>query len=126
MAFEDPCIIYVGASGAVFGFIGLAIAGVRTLIDGSTVAALPFACACKTNLHTHAHVRALHTQCRIFKPCTFLITNTTTYTCLPSDLLLNWDSIKAPIVRLVIMLATLGLTIAVEYIELPYMRLGSG
>jgi hypothetical protein len=22
MAFEDPCYVYVGASGAVFGFIG--------------------------------------------------------------------------------------------------------
>ena len=27
MAFEDACVIFVGASGAVFGFVGLAIAG---------------------------------------------------------------------------------------------------
>jgi membrane associated rhomboid family serine protease len=29
MTYEDPCVIYVGASGAVFGFVGLAIAGAR-------------------------------------------------------------------------------------------------
>jgi membrane associated rhomboid family serine protease len=29
MVYEDPCVIYVGASGAVFGFIGLALAGGR-------------------------------------------------------------------------------------------------
>lgn len=27
MTYEDPCVVYVGASGAVFGFIGLAISG---------------------------------------------------------------------------------------------------
>jgi membrane associated rhomboid family serine protease len=29
MTFEDPCVLYVGASGAVFGFVGLAISGER-------------------------------------------------------------------------------------------------
>jgi hypothetical protein len=36
------------------------------------------------------------------------------------DLLLNWDSVRAPFLRLVAMLAMLGITIAVEYLELPY------
>ncbi|KIY93520.1 rhomboid-like protease [Monoraphidium neglectum] len=66
MTFEDPCVLYVGASGAVFGFVGLAI----------------------------------------------------------SDLLLNWDTVGAPVVRLLVMLAMLGLSIAVEYMELPYMSIG--
>ncbi|KAI8466169.1 MAG: hypothetical protein J3K34DRAFT_434709 [Monoraphidium minutum] len=66
MTFEDPCVIYVGASGAVFGFVGLAI----------------------------------------------------------SDLLLNWDTVSAPVVRLLVMLAMLGISIAVEYMEVPLMAAG--
>ena len=29
ITYEDPCVLYVGASGAVFGFVGLAISGGR-------------------------------------------------------------------------------------------------
>ena len=43
-----------------------------------------------------------------------------------TDLLINWDSVRAPFARLVIMLAMVGLTIAVEYLPSPYARLAGG
>lgn len=42
----------------------------------------------------------------------------------PTDLLLNWDTVGAPVVRLLVMLAMVGISIAVEYMELPYMSIG--
>jgi membrane associated rhomboid family serine protease len=57
MAFEDPCFVYVGASGAVFGFLGLYLA----------------------------------------------------------DILLNFESMYRPLLRLALMLTSLGLTLGIEF-----------
>jgi membrane associated rhomboid family serine protease len=57
MAFEDPCFVYVGASGAVFGFIGLYL----------------------------------------------------------TDIILNWESMFRPLLRLALMLVSLGLTLGIEF-----------
>lgn len=57
MAFEDACMVYVGASGAVFGFLGLYLA----------------------------------------------------------DIVLNWESIYRPLLRLALMLVSLGLTLGIEF-----------
>lgn len=57
MAFEDPCFVYVGASGAVFGFIGLYL----------------------------------------------------------TDIILNFESMYRPLLRLLMMLVSLGLTLGIEF-----------
>ncbi|WIA30558.1 hypothetical protein OEZ86_000641 [Tetradesmus obliquus] len=57
MVFEDPCFVYVGASGAVFGFLGLYLA----------------------------------------------------------DILLNFESMYRPLLRLALMLTSLGLTLGIEF-----------
>ena len=61
MAFEDPCTLYVGASGAVFGFLGLYI----------------------------------------------------------TDILLNFETMPMPLLRLLLMLVCLGFMLAMEYIDTP-------
>ncbi len=57
MAFEDPCFVYVGASGAVFGFIGLYL----------------------------------------------------------TDIILNFESMYKPLLRLALMLLSLGVTLGIEF-----------
>ena len=61
---------------------------------------------------------APRTACALTHGCAYPPPHTRART----DLLLNWDSIRAPFVRLLIMLALTGATIAVEYLEVPYLR----
>ncbi len=63
MSFEDTCSMYVGASGAVFGFIGLYI----------------------------------------------------------TDTLINWESILAPLLRLLSMVVVVAIMLVLEYVASPLM-----
>lgn len=142
MAFEDPCFVYVGASGAVFGFIGEGSA--RTVCDVAVPGlndAVVFACIfTKISYHsgsTHNWVSVNAITCTVrhfsaelaltvYIVCLCLLCPAAAAALLwapplsppglyLTDILLNFESMYKPLLRLALMLLSLGLTLGIEF-----------